>query len=141
MDIDNLSLALDRIKTLQDEMDRSNNTASEGEILSSGNKKLARLFELLGAETAQIETAAAQAGDNYDYLRHTKTLSFMERKIAVEKSKSLARTDPEVVKALETLRKWENSATMLQKKTKSLWAYLDQSRSRLSWISRDRGAA
>ncbi len=134
-----LARSLKDLDSLMDEMDLAMDS-SEGEVRSNGNTRLARLLGGFGVEVAHIEDAARRAKDYYDNLKSQKIVALIEDGTPVTRTDPMVKVDPEVTTALDELRKLEHSVDVLQRKSKSGWAYLDQSRSRLSWVSKDRSA-
>lgn len=135
-----LAQSVNDLNGLMEEMDKSVDDPGEGEIRSKGNVQLARELGEFGIRVAKVEDAARRAKDFLDNLKAKKIVALVEQGIAIGRTEALVKVDADFLKAQEQLRKLEHSEDVLQRKSKSGWAYLDQSRSRLSWVSKDRSA-
>lgn len=139
---------LQEIEKLQQRVIDTQNTPAEGETRSSINEIVAFKMGEFGADVAEVENWANEAHDYRGQLEEQKKIDWMkqtdpdtDKNYTATKAESLVSLDEEVKEALRQERALNHSVNVLTRKTKSMWAWLDNSRSRLSWIGKDRSNA
>jgi hypothetical protein len=116
------------------------NKPHEGETRSVRNEELAIKLGEFGVKIALVNDLTRTAEDRYGQLKAEAILTYAQEN-PVNKAELLAKTDTKVIEALGDLRTLEHAADVLGRKYKSIYAFLENSRSRLSWIGKDRANA
>jgi len=132
------------IEALQKLVMDSVNTPSEGEVRSVSNEQIAFKMGELGENVDKVEGWALETKDLLAYRREKekmKLMSEIDPKTGKGPSATYAETqanlDLEIAKLTDESRKLNHAATVLKHKSNAIWSWLDQSRSRLTWIKGD----
>lgn len=140
----NIKELLDEIESLQSQAIAATDAPQEGQVRSSINEIVAFKMGKFGKYVADVELLYVEELDNLAHVREDKKITLMKssdrqtRKFyTASKAESMVELDPEVMEQLAKVRKLKHQYTVLNNKSKSFWSWLDQSRSRLSWIGRE----
>lgn len=106
----------------------------EAELRSINNEKLAVELLTFGTYVADVAHMAQTEKDHVDQL--FEQMKQDKKDMPVNKAESEVKTDLSYIAALQGLRDIQKSAEVLKRKERSLNAILDQSRSRLSLVSK-----
>lgn len=107
---------------------------SEAELRSINNERLAVELLTFGTHVADVAHMAQTEKDHVEQMFEHMKLELSD--MPVNKAESTVKTDLSYIAALDQLRSLQKSAEVLKRKERSLNAILDQSRSRLSLVSK-----
>jgi hypothetical protein len=139
-----LTEALVKIEDLQRKVMLSVDKPEEGNTRSACNEMIAFGMGKLGEYVADVELMALEEADELAMIRENRKIGLMreidpdtEKRYTATKAESLTELSPQVRSQLARVRALNHSHKVLVNKSKSVWAWLDSSRSRLSWLGRE----
>lgn len=109
---------------------------SEAELRSINNERLAVELLSFGSFVSDVIHMKQTHKDFVDQMFEHKKQE--KKDMPINKAESEVKTDLEYMAELSRLRDLEKSENVLKRKEKSLYSVLDQSRSRLSLVNKDR---
>lgn len=143
--------ALQKCEKLEEANVASSGKVEEAETRSLNNELLALALGDFGVHVAEVIAMAQAQKDYVEQLYEETKLRFMRdadpdnvnakgeiQKHTATKAESLAKSDIKYIGELSTLRDLQKAENVLKRKEKSLFSALDQSRSRLSLVNKDR---
>lgn len=107
---------------------------SEAELRSINNERLAVELLTFGTYVVDVAHMAQTEKDHVEQMFEHMKLELSD--MPVNKAESTVKTDLSYIAALDQLRSLQRSAEVLKRKQRSLESILDQSRSRLSLVSK-----
>lgn len=110
----------------------------EAEVRSINNERLAIALSEFGSYVADVIDMTQKQKDYLDQLFESEKIRRMDGGESATKAESLVKTDLEFMGQLTKLRSLQRSENVLKRKEKSMYSILDQSRSRLSLVNKDR---
>lgn len=152
-DKDKLTIAtsLQKLEKLVKANVETTGEAFEAEERSKNNELLAVALSEFGSHVADVSAMAQEQKDHVEQMYEHMKLEIMAtidpdnknakgevQKYTATKAESMVKTDLGYIDALNTQRSLERSKSVLTRKEKSLYAILDQSRSRYSLVNKDR---
>lgn len=108
----------------------------EAETRSINNEKLAVELMEFGTHVADVAAMAQAEKDHVEQMFEHMKLELIDSGMTVSKAESTVKTELSYIAALDGLRSLQKSLEVLKRKERSLNAILDQSRSRLSLVSK-----
>ena len=126
--------SLKRCESIVQENLKTIGEPSEAELRSINNEKLAVELLTFGTYVADVAHMAQTEKDHVEQMFEHMKLELSD--MPVNKAESTVKTDLSYIAALDQLRSLQKSAEVLKRKERSLNAILDQSRSRLSLVSK-----
>jgi hypothetical protein len=140
----NLPEVIAEIEGLQQQALNSAELPQEGQVRSAVNELVAFKMSKLGTLAADCELDYVIASDELSYLREIKKVELMRKtdrstgkSHTATKAESMVELDPDVREKLSQMRVLKHQHTILSNHSKSIWSWLEQSRSRLSWLGRE----
>lgn len=135
---------LTKIEDLQRKVMLSTDKPEEGNVRSASNELVAFGMGKLGEYVADVELIYIEEADELAMIRENRKIGLMreidpdtDKRYTATKAESLTELSPQVRDQLARVRKLKHSHVVLVNKTKSIWEWLNSSRSRLSWLKQE----
>lgn len=139
-----LTEALKKIEDLQRKVMLSVDKPEEGNTRRVCNELIAFGMGKLGEDVADVELMYIEESDELAMIRENRKIGLMReidpdtnKRYTATKAESLTELAPQVRDQLSRVRKLNHSHKVLSNKSKSIWAWLDNSRSSLSWLGKE----
>jgi len=135
---------LTTIEGLRRKVMQSTDKPEEGNVRSASNELVAFGMGKLGEYVADVELIYIEEADELAMIRENRKIGLMreidpdtDKRYTATKAESLTELSPQVRDQLARVRKLKHSHVVLVNKTKSIWEWLNNSRSRLSWLGKE----